>query len=206
MNPLKQPSARTTVLLVHRARQGDESARTALYERCAPRLKEWAHRRIPPKLRGPRETDDLVQDVLGEFLAKPDQVKLRDDGAILGYLRSAVWSRIYHLIKSDEGKTEHIPLDADAATALSSAGATPTQELINLEAVEKYEAALATLSERERTAVILRIDLKLGIGEIAEAMEFSSWASAQRFAHRSVLKVAKLLGPVTDGSIPMVDP
>src|SRR4030095_11478132 len=48
--------------LVIRAKGGDERARDTLFQRYQPRLRRWAHRRLPDGVRGAYETHDLVQD------------------------------------------------------------------------------------------------------------------------------------------------
>jgi RNA polymerase sigma factor (sigma-70 family) len=181
----------STIILLRRAREGDERARSALFERCAPRVARWAHGRMPTSLRGAQETADLVQDVLVGFLSRPDPYQLRNDGAFLAYLRKAVWKRLQSLRRKPAAKAEHLRLDQEESPELPAAGPSPIEERVGAETLERYEAALAGLDERECTAVILRIDLGLNIAEIAEAMGFPSQDAARKFAYRAVMKVAK---------------
>src|SRR6476660_4357334 len=50
--------------LLLRARQGDEVARNELCARYLPRLRRWAHGRLPSCARGHLDTEDIVQDTL----------------------------------------------------------------------------------------------------------------------------------------------
>src|SRR5438445_13615394 len=53
-----------TEQLLRRIRGGEEAARQALYERCLPLLRRWAHGRLPHQARDIADTDDLVQITL----------------------------------------------------------------------------------------------------------------------------------------------
>jgi RNA polymerase sigma factor (sigma-70 family) len=190
-DPIRREMTDSTIILLRRAREGDERARSALFERCAPCVARWAHGRMPGRLRGAQETADLVQDVLVGFLSRPDPYQLRNDGAFLAYLRMAVWRRLQSLLRTPAAKAEHLRLDHEESPELPATDPSPIEQRVGAETVERYEAALAGLDERERTAVILRIDLRLSIAEIAEAMGFPSWDAARKFANRAVIKLTE---------------
>ena len=59
-----------TMELIVRAKTGDDGAMEALLERCLPSLKRWAHGRLPSVARGALDTDDLVQNVVIQFLKR----------------------------------------------------------------------------------------------------------------------------------------
>ena len=56
--------AEASLVLVLRAREGDEAALNDLMARYWPRLQRWAHGRLPRSARGALDTHDLVQDTL----------------------------------------------------------------------------------------------------------------------------------------------
>jgi Sigma-70 region 2 len=56
--------ARSSVELLLRAQDGDEAARDELCARYLPRLRRWAHSRLPVWAREHLDTDDIVQDTL----------------------------------------------------------------------------------------------------------------------------------------------
>src|SRR5262245_5756240 len=79
--------------LVSRARQGDADALERLCARYLPRLKRWAHGRLPAWARGPLETDDVVQESLVRSVAQLGDFEPRHEAAFQAYLRQAVLNR-----------------------------------------------------------------------------------------------------------------
>ena len=64
-NPGDGPlSAEATVELLDRVKKGDQEALNLLLARVIPRLRRWAHGRLPQSARGMQETADLVQDTI----------------------------------------------------------------------------------------------------------------------------------------------
>src|SRR5262245_27611238 len=83
-----------SIELLRRAQEGDSDALDALLTRYRPRLKRWAHRRLPPWARGLSDTDDLVQDTLVKAIRNlRDFVSIGVSG-FQNYLRSAVGNAI----------------------------------------------------------------------------------------------------------------
>ena len=56
--------ASSSFALLLRAREGDEAARNELCARYLPRLRRWAHGRLPVWAREHLDTEDIVQDAL----------------------------------------------------------------------------------------------------------------------------------------------
>ena len=59
-----QDSAESSFDLLLLAKEGDARALERLCARYLPRLKRWAHGRLPPSSRGMLDTEDLAQEVL----------------------------------------------------------------------------------------------------------------------------------------------
>src|SRR5713226_2067801 len=83
-----------TIELVLKAREGNRDAIEALLERCLPRLRRWAHGRLPPAARATLDTGDLVQETALHVLRHLDSFVPRHVGAMQAYLRQAVINRI----------------------------------------------------------------------------------------------------------------
>ena len=64
------PSPEETVSLLERVRDGDDDALDALLIRLLPRLRRWAHGRLPPSARGMLETADVVQSVASKAVRR----------------------------------------------------------------------------------------------------------------------------------------
>ena len=58
--------------LLLRAREGDEAARNELCARYLPRLRRWAHGRLPVWAREHLDTEDIVQDALMKSVRRLD--------------------------------------------------------------------------------------------------------------------------------------
>ena len=79
--------------LFRRARRGDSSALDALFARHLPRLRRWAHGRLPKWARSVADTTDLVQDVLLQTFRRLANFEPRRDQALQAYLRMAIDNR-----------------------------------------------------------------------------------------------------------------
>ena len=64
---------------------------------------------------------------------------------------------------------------------------------IGREAVEAYEAALASLPEDKQEAVILRLEFGMSYQEIAEAVGAKTANAARMMVARSLIRLAELL-------------
>ena len=85
----------SSITLLTRARAGDHAALDALLVRYRPRLKRWAHGRLPTWARDLAETDDLVQDTLVKAIRNLDRFVVSESGAgFQNYLRLAIGNAI----------------------------------------------------------------------------------------------------------------
>ena len=174
----------TTAELLGRARSGDSDAEHLLLTRFLPLLQRWARGRLPGTARGLAETDDLVQVSLLRAVRRLDSFEPRREGAFLAYLRKIVLNAIREEcrrsasreIVEDRFATFMVP-DAPAALAGNAA-------------LASYEAALETISERQREAVILRLEFDYSYAQIADAIESPSEDSARMVVKRALLRLA----------------
>src|SRR5436309_7978487 len=80
--PARLLSDEPTIELVVRAQNGDRAAVEALLQRCVPRLRRWAHGRLPAAARGGLDTEDLVQESVLHVLGRLDAFEPRHVGAM----------------------------------------------------------------------------------------------------------------------------
>jgi RNA polymerase sigma-70 factor (ECF subfamily) len=66
-------------------------------------------------------------------------------------------------------------------------------DAVGAETMIAYEAALATLSERQQEAVILRVEFGYSYAEIAEATESVSPNAARMMITRSLARLAEVM-------------
>lgn len=116
-------------------------------------------------LRDVSEAEEVVQDA---FVAMHGRWhRLRDPDRAVGYLRQSVVNACRSRLRHRAVELRHPPLPPpDVISAESSALAAIERESVR--------AALAQLSERQRTAIVLRYYADLSEAQVAEAMGISA--------------------------------
>jgi RNA polymerase sigma-70 factor, ECF subfamily len=183
-SPFTDPTA--TVVLLARAKDGDEAALNVLFERYMVPLKRWAHGRLPAWARDLRDTDDLVQESVMHTLRHVDTFEPRRDGAFLAYLRTALHNKLKDEIRRAR-RVIREPLGTDFADDAPSV----IEEVIGRNTLNRYEKSLAQLSPEEREAVLARVELGKPYAEVAEILGKSSADAARMTVTRALLKLAK---------------
>lgn len=185
--PMAANRADTTFELVLRARDGDTSAVDEICTRYIPRLNRWARGRLPAWARGALDTQDLVQDTLVQVVKRLDQFDPKHEGAFQAYARQALLNRIRDEIRRAQRKPAGDVLD----TSHPSREPSPLEEAIGQQALERYEAALQRLRPEEREAVVLRVEFRHSMAEIAAAMGKPSAAAAHMAVSRALVRLAE---------------
>lgn len=178
-----------TVELLRLARDGDQNATNALFERLFPPLLRFARGRLPGWARGMIDTTDLVQESLLSAYGVIDKDRSIGDGAIHAYLRSTLKNRLIDELR----KVERRPRLDEMEHTQRGDSATPLEEIIGIEALERYEAALSRIPEADRDAVLARIELGLSYAEIATMLDRPSPDAARMSVSRAMLRLAKAM-------------
>jgi RNA polymerase sigma factor (sigma-70 family) len=181
------PPAESTATLLERARQGDEGARAALFQRFYPRLLRWTHGRLAPQSRDLVETDDIAQVALARALSRIGQFEPRHEGAFLAYLRRIALNEIRDQFRRSQRRPRHEGLEVN----LTDPAPSPLEAAIGTETLERYERALTTLSTEQREAVILRVELGYSYEEVAQALGRPSANAARLLVARALVKLAE---------------
>src|SRR5215471_11757420 len=172
--------------LLVRAQAGDTAALNALCTRYLPRLKRWAHGRLPTGMRSSLDTHDLVQDTLMQVVQRLHAFEPRHEGALQGYMHQALRNRILDEIRRAARRPSE-PLDSAQPTRDSS----PLEMAIGAEALERYEAALKRLKPEDREAIVLRVEMGCAYAEVAELLGKPSIAAAHMAVSRALARLAK---------------
>ena len=180
------PEAESSTRLLVRAQQGDDEARNALFARYLPVLQRFARGRLPRWARDARETGDIVQDSLLQSLRHIGSFRPSRDGALQAYLRQAVMNRIRDEIRK-AGRRPRPGTVPDVAAQ----DATPLEEAIGKEALQRYETALGRLRDEDREAIIGRIELGYGYEQLAAALEKPTPGAARLTVTRALVKLAE---------------
>lgn len=175
--------------LLAKVRAGDNEALDRLLARYLPRLRRWASGRLPSWARDREDTDDLVQETVIQTLKRLETFEPRHEGALQAYLRQAVVNRIRDAVRRAQRRPAAALLDED----MEGQDASPLEQAIGRESLERYEAALATLRAQDREAIVSRIELGHSYDEVAGAMGKPSSESARVAVHRALLKLAEAM-------------
>jgi RNA polymerase sigma-70 factor (ECF subfamily) len=179
----------SSLVLIERAQSGDAAALNRLIDRYRPRIVRWASGRLPGYARDLTDTEDLVQDALVGTFRNFQTFQCRGEWALQGYLRRAVLNRIREELRRQKGRPRRDELrDEVAAQELS-----PLEAAMGAETFARYNAALDTLTEPEREAVIARLELGCSYKEIALLLDKSSEDAARMGVTRAIARVANLM-------------
>ena len=178
----------TTTELMQAYHGGDLSARDRLFKRCLPMLKKWAHGRLPSVGRSMADTDDLVQVSMLRAFTNLDRFEASRPGALLAYLRTI----LLNSIRDELRKSQRKPL---GSTLEQSQFADPNvgvlEQAIGRETLERYEQALSQLTEKQRNAVILRLEFEMTYPEIAAELEVESSDSVRMLVVRGLAELVR---------------
>ncbi|MBK8977763.1 MAG: sigma-70 family RNA polymerase sigma factor [Planctomycetes bacterium] len=159
----------------HRATRGDRPALEELLERNLPRLHAYVRAKAGPRLLARESHADLVQTVCRAALEGLDGFEFRDEVQFRHWLCQVAWRKLAgrgrRLRSARQDAAREAPVDVHA----SGFGAwlselTPSRDASAREQVELVEAALDSLTDEQREAVVLRRIVELDYADIAAAM------------------------------------
>jgi RNA polymerase sigma-70 factor (ECF subfamily) len=172
--------------LLERARAGDANALNDLLARYLPRLERWASGRLPGWARDLCDTHDLVQDTLIRAFKGLDRFEARGEGAIGAYLRQAVLNRLRDEIRRVKRQPERAALPDGRSQAAS-----PLEEAVGLETLERYERALTRLRESDREAIVAAVEMSYTPEELATVLGKPTANAARVAVVRALQRLAE---------------
>jgi RNA polymerase sigma-70 factor (ECF subfamily) len=184
-----------TMELVVRAQDGDRRAVEALLQRSIPRLRRWAHGKLPAAARGKLDTGDLVQESVLHALRRLDTFEPRHVGAMQAYLRQSVMN----LIRDEIRRIGRHPAPSELPQDVPSDLPSPHEEAVGREDFVRYRAGLSAMASRDRELIVARIEAQWTYDEIAHHFRTPS-ADAARMAVSRALK--RLNGRINGTSPP----
>jgi RNA polymerase sigma-70 factor, ECF subfamily len=181
--------------LVARAQTGDRAALDELLVRSLPSVQRWAHGRLPLYARGALDTDDLVQQAAYRTLKRLHLFQPRHVYSMQAYLREAVVNRIRDAVRSQSrhGLKDIPVVDMQADDRCDENAASPLEEVLKQETVDRYRRGLKKLKAQDQRAVVLRLELDMGYEELAQHLGKSSEAAARMAARRAMERLAHVL-------------
>ena len=190
MAPHESPLESTATLL-GLIRGGDLAARERLLSRIYRPLIRFAHGRLPVRARDLTDTEDLVQVALLRALDHIEEFDPRREGAFMAYLRSI----LLNLVRDEARRVSRRPEQEEMGENLVAPCASPLEEAVGREALERYDLALDKLGEEQREAVVLRVEMGYTYAQIAEAMALASTDSARMMVTRAIARLGRLMRP-----------
>ena len=184
---LASGSAEASFALLLRAKGGDEQAREALFTRYLPRVRRWAHGRLPAHSRSLLNTDDLAQEVLCRAIVSLEKFEPRHEGAFQGFLRQVMMNRVRDEVRSARRKPTDELIEDDHLAEDPS----PMELAIGQEALERYEAALQRLKAQERELIVARCELDFSNEEIAALFDKPTTSAARMAVGRALARLAE---------------
>jgi len=185
----ESPPLSSTLDLLERARQGDQDALNELFRRNHGPLRRWARGRLPRWTRDLRDTEDLVQETLAQTLKHIDSFEHRHEGALQSYMRQALINRV----RDEVRRVNRYPAVGalDDADQQAVQAASPLEEAIGSEALQRYEAALARLRPEERQLIQARVEMQQSYQQIATAHGKSTADAARMAVSRALVRLAE---------------
>ena len=181
------PDPESTMDLLARAKAGDQTALETLFARYLPPLHRWAHGRLPKWARDVSDTTDLVQDAVLQTFKRLDSFEPQSEDALRAYLRQAVMNRVRDELRRHCRRPGAVALDSQQADGAAS----PLEEAIERQTLDRYEEALMKLPESDRDAVIGRVELGLTYEELADLLGKPSPDAARKAAQRALVRLAE---------------
>jgi RNA polymerase sigma-70 factor (ECF subfamily) len=184
------PQADSSLVLLQRARSGDEAARNELCARYLPRLRRWAHGRLPLWAREHLDTEDIVQDTLLQSVRRLDAFTPQHERAFCAYVCEALRNRLRDVVRRAARRPAGEPVSADAPAPDPS----PLEQAVGSQMLRRYESAIGRLRESDRELVLARVELNLEYSEIADLLGKSSVAAARVAVSRALLRLGEEMG------------
>jgi RNA polymerase sigma-70 factor, ECF subfamily len=185
--PASGEDPESSIHLLARIREGDREALERLMARHLPALQRWARGRLPRGVRDLEDTADLVQETVIQALKHLDRFEYRRDGALQAYLRQAVYNRIRMEFRRKRSRPARTDLDPEH----EDLSASPLEEAVGREALERYERALARLKPEDREAVIAKLELDCSYADLARAIGKPSADAARMAVGRALVRLAE---------------
>ena len=164
--------------LLIRAQNGDEAARNELCARYLPRLRQWAHGRLPDWARDHLDTEDIVQDTLMRSVRRLDGFTPEHDRAFCAYLCEALRNRLRDAVRRATRRPPGAPLEL----------------AVGEQTMRRYEAALNRLREPDRELIVGRVELGLEYAELATLMNKPSLTATRVAVSRALIRLAAEMG------------
>jgi RNA polymerase sigma-70 factor (ECF subfamily) len=171
-------------LLVRRARQGDEEAARALFDRYFDRIYNYAHARLGRV----QEAEDLAIETMTRALTRLDLYEERESGFQSWVFRIAHNALIDYYRR--QGKPPTVALE-EAETAIPPS-ADPAELALDRVENDELRAAIRRLTDDQQQVLLLRFFADLSAVDVAELVG-KSVGAVQALQHRALGSLERAL-------------
>jgi RNA polymerase sigma-70 factor, ECF subfamily len=178
--------------LIGRFQAGDTHALERLWIRYLPRLRRWAHGRLPQLGQSASDTDDLVQDTFVRSLAHLRTLKPRGPESLISYFKTIILNQIRDYVRQSVRRPVR-PLGDTDAEEHAGGEPSPLQQLLGQEVLERYQRALLNLPDGDQQMVLAAVELRLSDAEIAELFEKPSISAARMARGRALARLGRAM-------------
>jgi RNA polymerase sigma factor (sigma-70 family) len=190
VSPQDDRDAHSSFALLLRARSGDEEACNELCALYLPRLRRWAHGRLPGWARQHLDTEDIVQDTLMRSVRQLSAFTPQHERAFCAYVSQALRNRLRDAMRRATTRPASQPLSPEEPASDPS----PLEQALGTQMLGRYDMALQRLREPDRELVVARVELGLDYEEIAGLLDKPSVTAARVAVSRALLRLASEMG------------
>jgi RNA polymerase sigma factor (sigma-70 family) len=187
---LSASDTQSSLELLARAQDGDEAARNELCARYLPKLRRWAHGRLPIWAREHLDTEDIVQDTLLRSVRRLDAFTPQHERAFCAYVCEALRNRLRDALRRAARRPASTAIPDDEPASDPS----PLEIAVGRQTLGRYEQALQRLREPDRELIIARVELGLDYREIADLLGRPSVGAVRVAISRALLRLATEMG------------
>jgi len=179
------PALEATLELIRRAQRGEAEAREQLCERYLPRIRRWAHGRLPAWARRVQDSQDVAILTMAKAVERVGRFEERGEAGF----RALVWKILLDTVADMLRKAYREPVAEELPETIVDPAASAVEGVLVGEILE-------TLDEEDRGLVLARLFLGCSYREVAERAGLSEDAARMRIG-RALARVAR--GPAPGG-------
>jgi len=184
------PPADSSMVLVLRAKKGEQGAKEELCARYLPRLRRWAHGRLPGWARDHLDTEDIVQETLLQSIRQIDAFSPNHDHAFWAYTCQALRNRLTDAVRRANRRPSRGALSDEHAADSPS----PLELAVGSDTMRLYEEALSRLRSMDRELIIAKVELGFDYSEITELVGKASVGATRVAVSRALIRLATEMG------------
>jgi RNA polymerase sigma factor (sigma-70 family) len=161
------------------AKNGDSEAMNRIVRRYAPRLSNYVRFRCGRSVEDP---DGVAQEVWLRFYCALERFEYRRPGAFWYYLKAI--ARNYVAKQARKARPANLETVLEPAARVRA----PIDRLVSCEEIVRFERSLGTLRERERRALLLRLE-EMPYAAVARECGYTTEDAARVAVDRSLKKL-----------------